>query len=88
MLTCNLQRCNIHAMTDATDATLGMQLIEIRIGRPIADYLRDAYLVRELPQVDIAAELGVDVSTVSRWMARHGIQARVIGHRKRRRAVA
>jgi uncharacterized protein YjcR len=78
----------MHGMSDATDATLGMQLVETRIGRPIADYLRDAYLIRELPQAEIADELGVDVSTVSRWMARHGIQARVIGHRKRRRAIA
>jgi hypothetical protein len=63
-----------------------MQIVESRLGRPVADYLRDAYLVRELPQTEIAAELGVDAATVSRWMARLGIATRVIGHRKRRRA--
>jgi CRP-like cAMP-binding protein len=80
--------CKIYGMTDATDATLGMQLVETRLGRPVAEVVRDAYLVRELPQADIAAELGVDAATVSRWMARFGIQARVIGHRKRRRTAA
>jgi hypothetical protein len=65
-----------------------MQQVEARLGRDLGDYLRDAYGVRELAQVDIAAEIGVDAATVSRWMRRFGIEARVIGHRKTRRAAA
>lgn len=86
MLTCILQTRKMYAMTDAPAATLGMQLVETKIGRPVAEYLRDAYIVREMTQADIASDLGIDTATVSRWMARHGIPARVIGHRKRRRA--
>lgn len=75
-------------MEDVPTATQGMQLVEARLGRDLADYLRDAYEVRELAQVDIAAEIGVDAATVSRWMARYGIETRVIGHRKTRRTAA
>lgn len=73
-------------MTDATTVTAGMQLVEARLGRPLDDYLRDAYLDRELAQSDIAAEIGVDAATVSRWMARFGIQSRLVGRKRRRRA--
>lgn len=75
-------------MTEANTSTLGIQLAEARLGRPIGEYLREAYVVAERPQADIAADLGVDPATVSRWMKRCGIQTRVIGHRKRRRATA
>ena len=54
----------------------------------MADYLHEAYVVQERPQADIAADLGVNVSTVSRWMAHYRIPTRVVGHRKRRRSVA
>lgn len=71
-------------MSEGTYSTLGTQLVEARVGRPIADYLREAYVVRQLPQADIAVALGVNTSTVSRWMRQLGIEARVIGHKKRR----
>ena len=69
--------------------SIGIRYVESRIGRPVEDYLRDAYLVRELNQQDIADEIGVDISTVSRWMRLYGIQVRVVGRKyRRRRAVA
>jgi transposase len=67
-----------------TRTTAGMALAEERVGRPIGEYLVDAYEVRELSQQAIADEIGADVSTVSRWMRRLGIRARSIGHKKTR----
>jgi len=87
-LTCTAQYCNMRSMNDGSTTTLGIQLVESRIGRPLAEYLRDEYLVAEKPQADIAAELGVNVSTVSRWMARYAIPTRVVGRRNRRRPAA
>ena len=80
-------------MTDIPAVTQGMQQVEARLGRSLDEYLRDAYQTRELAQVDIVSELGwlgvtVNASTVSRWMARCGIETRVIGHRKRTRRTA
>jgi hypothetical protein len=80
-------------MSDAPTPTNGMRQVEARLGRPVPEYLRDAYQTRELAQVDIVSELGwlgvtVNASTVSRWMARCGIETRVIGHRKRTRRTA
>ena len=76
----------MHGMSENTSATTGMQLVEARLGRPVHEYLHDAYIVQERPQAEIAAEIGVDAATVSRWMRKFGIQSRVIGHRKRRAA--
>lgn len=73
-------------MNGDTPATLGMQLVETRLGRSVREYLHDAYIVQELPQGEIAEALGVDAATVSRWMRKFGIPARVVGHRKRRPA--
>ena len=73
------------SMNAANPPSLGMQLVEARVGLPIDVYLRDAYVVRELGQADIAAEIGVNPATVSRWLRAFGIQTRVIGHRKRSR---
>lgn len=75
-------------MNDAAPSTIGMQIVEARIGRPVDEYLRDAYVTRELHQAEIAAELGVDPATVSRWMARYGISTRVIGPRRRKESAA
>jgi DNA-binding MarR family transcriptional regulator len=62
--------------------TLGMQLIERQLGRPLEEYLREQYLKRERTQREIAEDLGVDVGSVSRWMERLGIPSRRIGYRK------
>lgn len=75
-------------MQDVTNPTRGMQVVEERVGRPIAEYLRDAYVVQELNQWEIAQAVGVDEATISRWLRVAGIPTRVIGHRKRRRNVA
>ena len=71
-------------MQDTT--TPGMEVVQRRAGRPIADLLEDLYVSRELTLAEVGVELGVDAATVSRWLRRHGIQTRVIGHRKRRAA--
>lgn len=75
-------------MDDATTTTAGMRQVEARIGQPIGQYLRDAYTGRELALIDIAHELGISEGTASRWLARFGIQTRLVGHRKTRRTVA
>lgn len=53
-----------------------MQLIEHRIGQSLEGYFEREYVTRGRSQSDIAADLGVDVGSVSRWMARLGIAAR------------
>jgi transposase-like protein len=73
-------------MAEKQPNTAGMSIVGERLGVPVDEYLRDAYLVRELPQTAIAAELGVDAATVSRWMRRFGIRTRIVGHRKTRAA--
>lgn len=59
-----------------------MQLVEHRIGQPLEDYFQKEYVTRRRSQSEIAAELGVDVGSVSRWMARLGIAARLGRPRK------
>jgi predicted GNAT family acetyltransferase len=68
------------------DTTPGMEVVQGRSGRPIADLLQDLYVTRELTLAEVGAEIGVDAATVSRWLRKHGIQTRVIGHKKRRSA--
>jgi hypothetical protein len=65
----------------AVPKTRGMLLIEARIGRPLEGYLEDRYLRDGLTTLQIAAELGVNNGTVSRWMAQLGIEARYLGPR-------
>lgn len=60
--------------------TRGMAQVAVRIGQPVPEYLRAAYLDRRLSMAAIAAELGVDKGTVSRWMAALGIEARYVGY--------
>jgi len=43
---------------------------------PDPDQLRELYHERGMDQAEIAQECGVHQSTVSRWMARHDVQAR------------
>ena len=56
-----------------------MKLAEIRVKRPLADYIRDEYVTKGRMQREIAADLGTDTSTLSRWMRELGIQARPKG---------
>ncbi len=50
---------------------------EQRSGRSVESVLRDRYLVKGHTMPEIAADMGVDVSTLSRWMKRLGIPARI-----------
>lgn len=82
----------LQGMNAAQSLTPGMLQVERRIDRPIREYLVDAYEVRGLTQAAIVAELSaeygvaLDIATVSRWMGRLGIEARIVGHRKGRAA--
>lgn len=53
-----------------------MQLVEHRLGQPLEHYFREQYVDRRRSQAEIAADLDVDVGSVSRWMARLNIGAR------------
>jgi len=44
-----------------------MQLVELQRGIDLQAFLQDHYVVRGRLLKDIAAELGVDIGTVSRW---------------------
>lgn len=56
-----------------------MQIMEHRLGRPLDEFLQERYVEQQRTQREIAAELDVDESTVGRWMARLGIEARMPG---------
>ena len=59
--------------------TQPMRRVQARIGRPLDEYIREQYEVRT--QAEIAAALGVTIGTISKWMARLGIEARFPGQR-------
>lgn len=44
-----------------------MQLVELRKGIDLADYLQTEFVERGRLLKDIAADLDVDIGTVSRW---------------------
>jgi transposase len=50
-----------------------MQLVEIRQGIDLRVYLREHYVERGWLLRDIAADLGVDIGTVSRWKDHFGL---------------
>lgn len=71
--------------TDGT--TKGMRQVEERIGRPLYIYLQDAYNDRGLSMIQIGQEIGVDKTTVSRWMRQLGIRGiRYVGYTGKRPA--
>lgn len=58
-----------------------MLRVEERLGEPIEVVLRRLYHEQGMTLAEVAAEFGVDATTVSRWMASLGIEARFPGQR-------
>jgi DNA-binding MarR family transcriptional regulator len=58
-----------------------MRRLERELKRPIEDVLTELYVQRGLTQEQVGAELGLDGSTVARWMDRLEIEARFPGKR-------
>ncbi len=54
-----------------------MRRLEQRRGIDLDTFLRLRYETEGRTQQEIAAELGIDVATVSRWMSRLGIETRL-----------
>lgn len=67
------------AIAPAVTKSLDMQLVEIRLGRPLEEVIRELYIDQGLSARQVAAELGTTQPTVTRWMARLGIPARKSG---------
>lgn len=61
---------------DFRPKSIAMQEMEHRTGRELTEMLQEMYQVRRLTQRQIAEELGLDGSTVTRWMRTLGIRAR------------
>jgi len=62
--------------------TRAMMILERRIGQPLETYLHREYVGRGRTMLDISRELGVHESTVQRYMALLGVEARFPGPRK------
>jgi hypothetical protein len=63
-----------------------MLTVETRIGRDLEEYLAEAYQTKT--QAQIGEVLGLDPSTVNRWMRDLDIEARFPGQRPPTDAVA
>lgn len=59
-----------------------MQVVERRIGRELVEFLTERYITEGKTQREIGEEVGVHESTITRWMAQLGIEARFPGPRK------
>lgn len=59
--------------------TKAMQKIEQRLGADLEDWIPTAY--ESKTQAQVADELGIDQTTLSRWMQLLGIDARFQGQR-------
>jgi hypothetical protein len=53
--------------------TRDQQLLEHRVGEPLQIALHRRYVIERRNQEQIAAEWGIEQSTVSRWLRRFGI---------------
>jgi transposase len=60
------------------------QLLEAEHGRDLAELVAEWYEKDGMSQAEIAERLGLDSSTISRWMRQWGIQLRYGAARKRR----
>lgn len=59
-----------------------MRRLEARLGIDLEAFLRSRYVDQGKTQQEIAAELKIDVATVSRYMSRLGIETRVFASEK------
>lgn len=66
-------------MAEQIELTGPMRRVEQRVGRPLVDEIRVRYETQTI--AEIAEALGVSEATISRWMARLGIEARFPGQR-------
>ena len=60
------------------------QMLEAELGRDLPALLEELYGRDGLSQAEIAEKLGLDASTVSRWMRQWGIPLRYGAARRRR----
>lgn len=61
--------------------TKQQQLCQIRLGEPLVDYLERRYIREGLTLAEVADELDLVPSTVSKWLWNLGIEARKPGRR-------
>lgn len=54
--------------------THAQSLVQLRTGRDVEAVLHELYVERALPQVEIAAELGVSRNTVAMWLREFRIE--------------
>ncbi len=62
---------------EIANPTKGMVALEQRFGRPVEDIVRERYVRDGASMPTVARELGIDTSTLSRWMVRWKIPARI-----------
>jgi transposase-like protein len=70
-------RQEIAASGQGGSKTRGMAILEERLGRPVRDVIQERYVEGGESMETVAAALGIDTSTLSRWMVRLSIPARV-----------
>lgn len=56
--------------------SIAMQEMEHALGRDLDDVLQELYHAEGLTQRQVGERLGIDSSTVARWMRERGIRAR------------
>lgn len=61
--------------------TKDQQLIQARLGRPLDEFIREEYVTKARDLAEVSGDLGIGISTLSRWMTQLGIPARRKGAR-------
>jgi DNA invertase Pin-like site-specific DNA recombinase len=65
------------SVTGTDRRTRGMRRLEERLSIDLESFLRRRYDDEGATQAEIASELSVDITTISRWMTRLGIETRL-----------
>lgn len=68
--------------SETADKTQAMEALERAHGIELGAYLREQYVEKSKTTREIGATLGVNQSTVTRWLAEFGIPARAYGPRR------